>query len=68
MEINKEPLENTPVKNLERLQLEYELIGFNNKGAEKLIDVVKGTTNRCKQFLRRCSHLIVSVRHHPQKG
>ena len=47
LEINKEPPENTPVKNPERLQLEYELIGFSNKAAEKLINVVKRTTNRC---------------------
>ena len=53
METTKEPPENTPVKALERLQLEYELIGFNNRAAEKLIEVVQKTIDKCREFSKK---------------
>ena len=33
LETTKEPLTNAPVKDSERMQLEYELIGFGNKAS-----------------------------------
>ena len=53
LETTKEPLGNTPVKYLERVQLEYELIGFGNKAAEKLIDAVKRTKDQCMEFCKK---------------
>ena len=40
LEMTKEPPENTPVKTPNRLHIEYELIGFNNRAARKLIEAV----------------------------
>ena len=40
LETTKEPPKNTPVKTTEKLQLEYELIGFSNRATKKLIEEV----------------------------
>ena len=53
METTKEPLENTPFKDSERVQLEYELIGFSNKAVEKLIEAVKKTKDQCMEFCKK---------------
>ena len=53
METTKEPSENTPVKALEILQLEYELIGFSNRAAEKMIESVHKTIDKCKEFSKK---------------
>ena len=53
LERTKEPPENTPVKALERLQLEYELIGFSNRATEKLIEVVLKTIEKCRLFSKK---------------
>ena len=53
MEATKEPPENTLVKAPERLQLEYELIDFNNRAAEKLIEAVQKTIDKCKEFSKK---------------
>ena len=37
LETTKEPLANAPIKDSERVKLEYELIGFGNKVVEELI-------------------------------
>ena len=47
LETTKELLENTPVKDPASLQLEYELMGFSNRVAEKLIEEVKKTIDKC---------------------
>ena len=52
METTKEIPKNTPVKDLERLHLEYELIGFSNKAVEKLIEEVKKTIEKCSEFYK----------------
>ena len=39
LETTKEPPTNAPIKDSERVKLEYELIGFGNKAAEELIRV-----------------------------
>ena len=41
LETTKDPPASTPIKDLERMQLEYKLICFGNKDAEKLIEAVK---------------------------
>ena len=53
METTKEPLENTPVKTPEKLQLEYELIGFSNRAAKKMIEVVHKTIDKCREFSKK---------------
>ena len=53
LETNKEALENTRVKNPERLQFEYDLMNFSNKAAERLIDAVKKTMDKCMEFYKK---------------
>ena len=53
LETTKEPPENTPVKTPERLQIEYELIGFNNRAVEKLIEAVQKTIDKCREFSKK---------------
>ena len=53
LETNKEPMENIRVKNPERLQLKYDLMNFSNKVAERLIDVVKKTMDKCMEFYKK---------------
>ena len=53
METNKEPQENTPMKNLERLQLEYDLMNFSSKVVERLIVAVENTTYKCMEFYKK---------------
>ena len=53
METNKEPLENTLVKTPERLQLKYEFIGFSNRAAEKLIEEIQKTIDKCREFSKK---------------
>ena len=53
LETNKEPSENTPVKNPERLQLENDLMNFSNRAAKRLIDPVKKTSNKCSKFYKK---------------
>ena len=53
METTQELPENTPIKAPERLQLEYELIGFSNRAAEKLIEAVQKTVDKCKEFFKK---------------
>ena len=50
LETTKEPPENNPVKTPEILQLKYELIGFSNSDAEKLIEAVQKTIYKCREF------------------
>ena len=52
METTKELPENTLVKDSVRLKLEYELMGFSNRAAEKLIEEVKKTIDKCSEFYK----------------
>ena len=38
---------------LERMRLEYELIGFGNKAAEKLIEAVTKNKDQCMEFYEK---------------
>ena len=57
LETTKEPPVNTLVKDSERMQLEYELMGFGNKVAEKLIEAVKKTKD---QFMEFCEKVLTT--------
>ena len=51
--MNKETSKNTPIKGPEVLQLEYELIAFSNRAAEKLIEAVLKTIDKCMEFSKK---------------
>ena len=53
METTKEPPANAPIKDLERVKLEYELIEFGNKAAEELVKTVRRTKGVCTKFYRK---------------
>ena len=53
LETTKELLANTPVKDSERVHLEYELIGFGNKAAVRLIEAIKKTKDLCREFCEK---------------
>ena len=47
LETNKEPPTGVPIKDLERVKLEYELIEFASNAAEELVNIVKRTKGVC---------------------
>ena len=47
METTKEPTANAPIKDLETMKLEYELIEFRSKATEELVKVVWRTKAVC---------------------
>ena len=50
LETTKEPPTNAPIKDSERVKLEYELIGFGNKATEELITTAQGTKGVCTEL------------------
>ena len=57
LETTKETPANIPVKYSERMQLQFELIGFGNKATEKLLEAVKKTKDQCMEF---CEKILVT--------
>ena len=53
METTKEPLADAPIKDLETVKLEYELIEFVSKVAEELVKVIQRTKGVCAEFCRK---------------
>ena len=53
LETTKEPLTDAPIKDLETVKLEYELIEFGSKAAEELIKTVRRTKGVCVEFCRK---------------
>ena len=53
LETTKDPPANTPFKYSERMQLEFELIGFGNKSIERLLEAIKKTKNQCMEFCEK---------------
>ena len=47
LETTKEPPKNAPIKDSERVKLEYELIEFGNKVAEELVKEAQRTKGVC---------------------
>ena len=72
LETTNDPPMNTPVKYLERVQLEYKLIGFGNKVVEKLIEAVKRTKDQCMEFCKKVmethNRFQTTAKHPPRKG
>ena len=50
LETTKGPLADAPIKDLEIVKLEYELIEFGSKAAEELVKVVRKTKSVCAEF------------------
>ena len=53
LETTKGPLADAPIKDLEIVKLEYELIEFGSKAAEELVKVVRKTKGVCAEFYRK---------------
>ena len=53
LETNKEPLADVPVKDLETIKMEYELIEFASKVTKDLAKTVRRTKGVCVEFCRK---------------
>ena len=53
METTKEPPSNAPIKDLERVKLEYELIEFSSKAMKELVKEVQRIKGVCTEFCRK---------------
>ena len=53
VEINKESHTDIPIKDLETIRSEYELIKFASKATEELVKTVRKTKSACAEFCRR---------------
>ena len=53
LDTTKEPPADVPIKYLETVKLEYELIEFRSKEAEELVKVVRRTKGVCAEFCRK---------------
>ena len=53
LETTKEAPANIPVKDSQRMQLEFKLIGFGNEAAERLLEAVKKTKDQCMEFCEK---------------
>ena len=53
LETTKEPPADAPIKELETVKLEYELIEFGSKAAKKLVKAVRRTKGVCVEFCKK---------------
>ena len=53
LETTKEPSADAPIKDLETVKLEYELIEFGSKAAQELVKTVRRTKGVCAKFCRK---------------
>ena len=53
METTKETPANAPIKDLDTMKLEYELIEFRSKATEELVKAVRRTKCVCTEFCRK---------------
>ena len=53
LETNKEHPENAPVKIPKRLQIECDIVNFNSRATERLIEAVEKTTEKCAEFYKK---------------
>ena len=60
LETAKEPPADAPIKDVEAVKLEYELIEFGSKAAEESVKAVRRTKGVCAEFYRKvlttCNH------------
>ena len=60
LETTKEPLANAPIKDSERVKLEYKLIEFGNKAVEELVKAAQRTKGVCTKFYRK---VLITYKH-----
>ena len=53
LETNKEPPAGVPIKDLEMIKLEYELIEFASKATQELVKTVRRMKSACAEFYRK---------------
>ena len=53
LETTKEPPADAPIKDLETVKLEYELIQFRSKATEELVKAAQKTKGVCAEFCRK---------------
>ena len=53
LETNKEISENAPMKNPKKLQIEYDIINFSSKAAERLIVAVEKSMQKCTELYKK---------------
>ena len=50
LETNKEPPMDIPIKDLETINMEYDLIEFASKAVEELVKTIRRTKSACAEF------------------
>ena len=53
LETNKEPPTYMPIKDLETVKLEYDVIEFASKAAEELVKTIRRTKSACAELCRK---------------
>ena len=53
LETNKEPPMDIPIKDLEMIKLEYDVIEFASKATEELVKTIRRTKSACAEFYRK---------------
>ena len=53
LETTKEPPTDAPIKDVETVKLEYELIEFRSKAAKELVKAIRRTKGACVEFCRK---------------
>ena len=53
LETNSKHKKKTPVKIPEKLQIEYDIINFSSRAAERLMEAVEKTTYKCVEFFTK---------------
>ena len=53
LETNIEHPENAPVKSPEKLQIKCDIVNFSSRDAERLIEAVEKTTDKCTKFYKK---------------
>ena len=60
LETTQEPPADAPIKDLETVKLEYELIEFGSKAAEELVKAVRRAKGFCAEF---CKKVLTTYNH-----
>ena len=68
LETTKEPPTNAPIRDFERVKLEYELIEFGNKAVEELIRESRELKAFAYSFVEKFLQLTTAAKHLPRRG
>ena len=53
LETNTKHPENTAVKSPKKLYIEYDIVNFSSRAAERLMEAVDKTTEKCAEFYKK---------------